>query len=121
MSDIAIQSSTYEELRLLADQLDRLLVDLRAGHATPSDSRRKSIAEFLLKVARATPTDLPALRLAALLGYADQQKRKEWIGLAKSLEQPTVSAKALEQLEQLAEQLESRRAETVTKMRGVDR
>lgn len=121
MSDIGVQSSTYEELRTLADELDRLLIDLRAGHSDAGDPRRKRIADFLYKVGRAAPTDLAALRLAGLLGYADKRKRNEWVHLAKTLEDPGSVPKTVELLERLAVQLEARRMETVSKMRGAGR
>jgi hypothetical protein len=120
MSETAVQSSLYEELTNLADTVDDLLFHLRTGHTEHDDPARRRLADFLARASgNKVAEDLVALRLLTLLGCTTPKDKNALARLGETLRRhDPLSEATIQRLETLARELEARRTETVTKMRG---
>lgn len=66
MSQIAMYSGIYDEIREYAEVLDRVLVDLKGGTSSPQDENRQRLAELLISLAAPQAGDL-SMRLISFL------------------------------------------------------
>ena len=47
MSQIAMYSGVYEDIREYAELLDKVLIDLKGGNSSPNDAIRRKLADLL--------------------------------------------------------------------------
>jgi len=66
MSDMGLNASIYEQLRVYADRIDCDLIKLQSSDKKAADAARKDLVELLREIGT-TRTDKPAPRLVALV------------------------------------------------------
>ena len=121
MSDTGRHSNRYEQIHWFGDLLDDVLLQLNVGDSTPSDLKRRQLAELLIHVATQPAADLQAIQIAALLRAQETDSLEHWIQIGRALLMPDVPDEVRRELEQLALRLDTLRSEAVAKMRGAVR
>jgi len=121
MSDTGRHSNRYEQLHWFGDLLDDVLLQLNVGDSTPSDLKRRQLAELLIRVATQPVADIKAIQIAALLRAQESDSLDHWIQIGRALLMPNVPDGVIRELEQLAFRLDALRSEAVAKMRGAVR
>ena len=121
MSDTGRHSNRYEQIHWFGDLLDDVLLQLNVGDSTPSDPKRRQLAELLIHVATQPAADLKAIQIAALLRAQETDSLDRWIQIGRALLRPDVPDEVRRELEQLAFRLDALRSEAVAKMRGAVR
>ena len=66
MSDMGLNASIYEQLRVYADRIDCDLIKLQSSDKKAADAAKKDLVELLREIGT-TRTDKPAPRLVALV------------------------------------------------------
>jgi hypothetical protein len=118
MSDTGRHSNRYEQIHWFGDLLDDVLLQLNVGDNTPSDLKRRQLAELLIRVATQPAADLKAIQIAALLRAKEPDSLEHWIQIGRALLMPDMPDEVMRELEQLAFRLDTLRSEAVAKMRG---
>lgn len=118
MSDTGRHSNRYEQIHWFGDLLDDVLLQLNVGDSTPSDRKRRQLAELLIHVATRPAADLKAIQIAALLRTHETDALDRWIQIGQALLMDDVPDEVRYALEQLAFRLDALRSEAVAKMRG---
>ena len=121
MSDTGRHSNRYEQIHWFGDLLDDVLLQLNVGDSTPSDLKRRQLAELLMHVATQPTADLKAIQIAALLRAQETDSLDRWIQIGQALLMHDVPDEVRRALEQLAFRLDTLRSEAVAKMRGAVR
>jgi hypothetical protein len=121
MSDTGRHSNRYEQIHWFGDLLDDVLLQLNVGNSTPSDPKRRQLAELLMHVATQPAADLRAIQIAALLRAQETDSLDHWSQIGRELLTPDVPDEVRRELEQLAFRLDALRSEAVAKMRGAVR
>jgi hypothetical protein len=101
--------------------LDDVLLQLNVGDSTPSDPKRRHLAELLISVASRLVADLKTIQIAALLRAQETDSLDHWSQIGRELLTPDVPDEVRRELEQLAFRLDALRSEAVAKMRGAVR
>jgi hypothetical protein len=118
MSDTGRHSNRYEQIHWFGDLLDDVLLQLNVGDSSPSDPKRRQLAELLIHVATQPVADIKAIQIAALLRAQETDSLDRWIRIGRALLTPDVPDEVRRELEQLAFRLDALRSEAVAKMRG---
>ena len=121
MSDTGRHSNRYEQIHWFGDLLDDVLLQLNVGDSTPSDLKRRQLAELLIRVATQPAADLQAIQIAALLRAQETDSLDCWMQIGQALLMHDVPNEVIHELEQLALRLDALRSEAVAKMRGAVR
>lgn len=121
MSDTGRHSNRYEQIHWFGDLLDDVLLQLNVGDSTPSDLKRRQLAELLIRVATQPAADLQAIQIVALLRAQETDSLDRWIQIGQALLMPDIPDEVMHELEQLALRLDTLRSEAVAKMRGAVR
>jgi hypothetical protein len=117
MSDTGRHSNRYEQIHWFGDLLDDVLLQLNVGDSTPSDPKRRQLAELLIHVATQPVANLKAIQIAALLRAQATDSLDRWIQIGRAFLMPNVPDEVRRELEQLALRLDALRSEAVAKMR----
>ena len=118
MSEIGLYSGLYTRLRVHAELLDRVLINLKTGNSQPSDEDRQKLARLLIALSKSTSDDFSTQLLAILLRDADKSNLAEWGKVGRTLLSTEIQPDIIVKLEKLANILEYERAHTFTRMRG---
>ena len=121
MSDTGRHSNRYEQIHWFGDLLDDVLLQMNVGDSTPSDPKRRQLAEILIHVTTQPVADLRAIQIAALLRAQETDSLDRWSQIGRELLTPDVPDEVRRELEQLAFRLDALRSEAVAKMRGAVR
>jgi hypothetical protein len=121
MSDTGRHSNRYEQIHWFGDLLDDVLLQLNVGNSSPSDLKRRQLAELLIRVATQPAADLQAIQIAALLRAQETDSLDRWMQIGQALLMHDVPDEVMHELEQLALRLDTLRSEAVAKMRGAVR
>src|SRR5215510_5269002 len=121
MSDTGRHSNRYEQIHWFGDLLDDVLLQLNVGDSSPSDLKRRQLAELLIRVATQPAADLQAIQIAALLRAQETDSLDRWMQIGQALLKHDVPDEVMHELEQLALRLDTLRSEAVAKMRGAVR
>ena len=122
MSDVGLQSGTYQRVRDLAELVDRALVALRVvrntGASRAHDAVQETLGRLLIALSDEANSDLSARMLFHLLEDAPgmEPARLREIGEAIRLGLPTDPV--LSWLEQLARALEFEQVQATARMRA---
>jgi hypothetical protein len=119
MSDIGVHSNVYQRVREYGQLIDDVILGLRSKSTSTVDPSRQKLGELLISLAAAAPPDPRSAWLGMLIGGTDLDARTDWARVGRALLSPDVDAKAIEKLEDLAQYLEERRTEAMTRMRGL--
>lgn len=118
MGDSGRHSNRYEQMHWFGDLLDDVLLQLNVGDSTPSNPKRRQLAELLIHVATRPVADLRAIQIAALLRAQETDSLNHWIWIGRALLTPDVPDEVRRELEQLVLRLDALRSEAVAKMWG---
>jgi hypothetical protein len=118
MSDTGLFTILYDEIREHAELIDGVLLGLKTGQSTPSDSERLRLAQTLDDMAREQGGDLSTRMLELSLRESGMASPQQWRRVAEQLRAPQVDSNVLEMLESAANSLEMQRSGTVARMRG---
>jgi hypothetical protein len=121
MSYTGRHSNRYEQIHWFGDLLDDVLLQLNVGNSSPSDLKRRQLAELLIRVATQPAADLQAIQIAALLRAQETDSLDRWMQIGQALLMHDVPDEVMHELEQLALRLDTLRSEAVAKMRGAVR
>jgi len=122
MSDMGLNASIYEQLRVYADKFDCALVKLHSQDKGAAEKARLSLAEALKEIGSAN-TDKPGSRLVAMvlrqelgdkLGNVDDAFR----ALAEVLNTKTPQDDDIEKLESIASAIDKECLNAGARMRG---
>lgn len=122
MSDAGLQAGIYEQLRTIADRLDRALVALRSPQAHLAREARLEIASILHDITDKQSMS-PSARFVAVvlkqeLPSIAGKGLSEFESLIEALGQRAPSAEELAQLEQVATALDKECAHTLARIKG---
>ena len=117
MSQIAIYSGVYEEIREYAELLDKVLVDLKGCTSSPRDESRRKLAEFLKSLGGAQTADLSMRLIKFLLRDNADIDPLELAKIGGLLGAGPVDNSVVEPLERLAESLQREQAVAMARMR----
>jgi hypothetical protein len=121
MSQTAILSGMYEELREYAELLDKVLIELKGGDSGPASERRKKLGRLLTEMGSARTTSLTARLVGLLLKRERQVTPEELARIGARLGSTTAAEIGLAEitrLEELARSLEQEQAVAMARMRG---
>ena len=118
MGDSGRHSNRYEQIHWFGDLLTDVLLQLNVGDSTPSDPKRRHLAELLISVATRPVADLNAIHIAALLRAQETDSLDHWKQIGRALLTPNIRDEVRHELEQLAFRLDALRSAGVAKMRG---
>jgi hypothetical protein len=121
MSDTGRHSNRYEQIHWFGDLLDDVLLQPNVGDSSPSDLKRRQLAELFIRVATQPATDLQAIQIAALLRTQETDSLDHWRQIGQALLKHDVPDEAMHELEQLALRLDTLCSEAVAKMWGAVR
>jgi hypothetical protein len=114
-------SAAHEQIYWFGELLDDVLLQLNIVDSTPSDPKRRQLAELLIHVVTRPIADLKALQIAALLRAQETDSLEGWSQIGRALLTPNVPDEMRHELEQLAFRLDVLRSEAVAKMQGAMR
>jgi len=117
MSDMGLYAGLYEQIREYAELVDGVLIALKEGKSSPSDTPRKELGRLLANLAENGGDDLSARRIAMILRSKTDFDPK-WSEVGSALLSDKVDEKTVDLLENLAQSLEEDQAATVARMRG---
>ena len=117
MSHIAMYSGMYEVIREYAELLDKVLIELKGGIASPQDDNRKRLGQFLKSLVSPQKGDLSIRLIKILLRDSDQIDTQELARIGGQLESRPVDSSIIEPLERLAQSLEQEQAVAMARMR----
>lgn len=123
MSQTAIFSGMYEELRDYAELLDKTLVELKSQNYLPQDERRQQLGQFLRELGAAQSRSLAVRLLGRLLrreGTVAPQELARIGGRLAGQEAIRIDPGMISQLEKLARSLAQEQATALARMRGKD-
>jgi hypothetical protein len=121
MSQTAIFSGMYEEVRDYAELLDKVLIELKSGISQPQDEKRKKLGRFLTELSSDRSRSLAARLIGRLLRSEGQVTPQELASIGNKLnsaEAGAIDQTMISQLEQLARSLEQEQAVAMARMRG---
>jgi hypothetical protein len=118
MSDTAIVTGGYQDVRELAKCVDRLLLDLKSG-MHPDAETVKPVVELLEALQNETKATASAQFLGLLWRRRGRPDASRFDAIASELRQHRASHVTVEELENLAAVLDQERAEMLQRMRGV--
>lgn len=121
MSQTAIFSGMYEEVRDYAELLDKVLVELKGGISQPQDEKRKRLGQFLTELGSRNTRSLAVRLIGRLLRSEGQVTPQELASIGNKLSVPITSPidpEMISQLEELARSLEQEQAVAMARMRG---
>ncbi len=115
MTNPGLYADLHQQMRELADLVDRVLVGLR--DAEVENANRNKLAQTLSDLAEPNPDDLSIRLLAISLG-SGQGNRQKWRQISEALRGVQPNPAVFDDLEQFAQLLEQRQADALAKMRG---
>lgn len=121
MSQTAIFSGMYEEVRDYAELLDKVLVELKGGISQPQDEKRKRLGQFLTELGSRNTRSMAVRLIGRLLRSEGQVTPQELASIGNKLSVPITSPidpEMISQLEELARSLEQEQAVAMARMRG---
>ena len=121
MSQTAIFSGMYEEVRDYAELLDKVLVELKGGISQPQDEKRKRLGQFLTELGSRNTRSLAVRLIGRLLRSEGQVTPQELASIGNrlsALEATSVEPEMISQLEELARSLEQEQAVAMARLRG---
>jgi hypothetical protein len=121
VGDRGRHSNRYEQIHWFGDLLDDVLLQLNVGDSTPSDPKRRHLAELLISVASRLVADLKTIQIAALLRAQETDSLVHWRQIGWALLTSSIPDEVRRELEQLAFRLDALRSEAVAKMQGAVR
>jgi hypothetical protein len=117
MSQIAMYSGVYDEIREYAELLDKVLMDLKGGTSGPQDENRQRLAELLTSLATPGAGDLSIRVISFLLRDDAGVDPAELAKIGKLLKATSADNSMIEPLERLAQSLQQEQAVTMARMR----
>ncbi len=117
MSQIAMYSGIYDEIREYAEVLDRVLVDLKGGTSSPQDENRQKLAELLISLAAPQAGDLSMRLISFLLRDDTGVDPLELSKIGELLRATRVETSVIAPLERLAQSLQREQAVAMARMR----
>ncbi len=115
MSDTGLYSSIYEQLRDAADQIDRALVNLR--DPIKAEHARNELAAFLGAITDTESTD-PSVQFLMVILKQDYPGFSSIATLAQTLRQRVPNKAEMQQLEQLAMNIDKECTSTLARIKG---
>jgi hypothetical protein len=120
MSQTAILSGMYDELREYAELLDQVLMELKERSSEHSEAQKK-LGRFLAEVASARTPSLTARLIGALMrreGHTAPDELGRIGARLNSQGSEEIDPAAISKLEELARSLEQEQAVATARMRG---
>lgn len=122
MSDIGLDETVYEQLRLYAEKLDRNLVGLKSSDEQRVRDARNEVVDLLKEIVNARSTN-PSARIVALI--LDRELRTSTVGgergfesVALSIESRAPTREDLDWLERIAVLLDRECSHTFERIKG---
>lgn len=118
MSYSGVHSGLYTRIRDYAELLDDVLINLKAGRSSPSDARRRQLAQLFLGTSVSASSSLSLQLLRVFLRDASEVDEQHLAEIGEALLSTNVGPNIVNRLEVFAKALENERAGTLAKMRG---
>lgn len=121
MSQTAMFSGMYEEVRDYAELLDKVLVEVKGGISQPQDEKRKKLSQFLTELGSLHPRNLAVRLISRLLRSEGHVTPQELASIGARLRAPEpspIDPVMISQLEELARSLEQEQTVAMARMRG---
>ena len=117
MSDMGLYSELYEQTREFAEIIDEVLIGLKTGAASPNDPKRQRLSKLLLSLANGHTDNFGTKQLSIML-RAGTAINTDLVQISNALSTAKVNQSIIQQLEDLAQRLETEQIGFMTKMRG---
>jgi hypothetical protein len=121
MSNTGLYSGHYTQISDYARLLDDVLIRLKSGGGAPSDTARQKLVKLLTDLAGGSASDLSLRTLELVLRNGGAGDKRTWSQVADALSGDDITERTVQQIERMAQVLESERAGTLARMRGVVR
>jgi hypothetical protein len=117
MSETGIHAGGYQRVRDYAETVDRLLLDLKAGHTPPSQTL-EPVVRFLESLAKEQDAPAAVQAIGALLRRRTALPPARLRAIAEELKSRCPSPESLEELETVASALDEERAAISARLLG---
>lgn len=117
MSETGLYSGLYSTVRQMAELVDSVLLDIKAGNGGDAKVQRQQLGTLLLHIAEPTSDNLSG-QLLAIVVKESHKPGFDPIVLGRELLNPNAPVESVNTLEVLATILENERANMLVKMRG---
>ncbi len=118
MSDPALYTHFYVQLRDCAELIDQVIIELETNGGRAGVKERETLARLLRTVQAAPASSLDAILLTNVLRKNRIAGRTNWGEIADAIDRGEASKGVIGQLEELARVLESERADIHARMHG---
>ena len=117
MSEAGLYSGLYSTVRQMAELVDSVLLDIKAGNRGDAKGQRQRLGTLLLHIAEPSSDDLVS-HLLAIMVKESPKAGFDPITLGHELLTPNAPVDTVNTLEMLAAMLENERANMLVRMRG---
>jgi hypothetical protein len=119
MSDPGLYTRLYVQLSDCAELLDRVIVDLELKRSDDADQKQRERLAGLLRTLQHSPdSNFNTALLVTILKSRTTTQHKSWAEIADAITQGNASTAVIEQLEVLAQALESERVDMHARIQG---
>jgi hypothetical protein len=117
MTNAGLYADLHQQMRELAELVDKVIVQLRQDQ-TKISVERMNLAQRLEQLSDSNPDDLADRLLSITLGANQDNNRQKWQTLSQALSSIETDRSIIDILEPFAYLLEQRQADALAKMRG---
>ena len=118
MSDPGLYTRLYVQLRDCAELIDRVIVDLETNSCVVGTKEREALTGLLRSLQAAPASSLDAALLTNVLREKRVAARENWHQIADAIDRGEGSKSVIAPLEELAQALESERADMHARING---
>jgi hypothetical protein len=116
MSDVSLYSSLYDPILEYAGLVEEVLTKVKEGTSSPEEASCQKLAKFLTNLSDDKWDELRGRLVALMLNERDEFAARDWAKVGNALLSGKVDDFVMDSLENLAESLQHKHAETATRM-----
>jgi hypothetical protein len=118
MSEPGLYTHLYAQLRYYGELIDQVIVDFESTGGRGGRKQREDLTQLLRLLQTSPASDLDATLLANVLRESKVASGANWAEVADAIDRGDLSESILERLEELAQALESQRADVHARIHG---
>lgn len=118
MSDTGLHAGLYQYVRILAELVDKTLIEVKSKRGSPVSPERRQLGDMLLALSRKEWPDLTSRLLSLVLIDISGFSAENWGEVGQTLLMESIDESTVATLERLAEALEKEQLEAALRIRG---